>query len=64
MSEKNTDKNTVDQALELDDNRLDDIAGGGESGGPICPACGSYKVVIDPARRLVVKCLNCGYQAK
>ena len=64
MNEKNSTKNTVDQTRELDDNQLDDVAGAGASGGPICPSCGSYKVVIDPQRRLVVKCLNCGYQAK
>lgn len=64
MSEKNSDKNTVEKAYELDDSRLDDIAGGGDSGGPICPKCGSDKVAIDPARRLIVKCFSCGYQAK
>ena len=64
MSEKNSNKNTVDQARELDDDRLDEIAGAGAQGGPICPACGSYEVVIDPQRRMVVKCLKCGYQAK
>ena len=61
MSDKNT---KTDQAVELSDDRLEDISGGGASGGPICPACGSYKVVIDPQRRLVVSCLDCGYQAK
>ncbi len=61
MSEKNT---TVDQAVELEDKTLDDIAGGGAQGGPICPACGSYKVDFDAQRHIILKCHKCGYQAK
>lgn len=64
MSNKNIKKNEADQVVELDDDRLNDIAGAGAAGGPICPACGSEKVVIDPQRRIIVKCFSCGYQAK
>jgi hypothetical protein len=64
MSEKNMEKNTVDQAVELEDNQLDGIAGGGAAGGPICPVCGSTNVDIDVQRRVILKCHKCGYQAK
>ena len=50
-------------ARELAEDELKGIAGGGKSGGPVCPRCGSYDVTFDRSACKVIKCNKCGYSA-
>lgn len=56
----------VEEGMDLEVSPLADddllgIAGGGASGGPICPNCGSMNVEFDADRHVVLKCHDCGY---
>ena len=47
----------------LPDTDLEQVSGGGQHGGPVCPVCHSTNVVFDKIRHVVVKCNSCGYTA-
>ena len=49
------------QMRPLADDDLRHVAGGGASGGPICPNCRSTNVDFDQNRHIVLKCHACGY---
>lgn len=59
---RNTDEGMGLEMRPLADDDLRGIAGGGDQGGPICPACGSTHVVFDAKRKIVLKCNSCGYE--
>ena len=51
----------VRDARELSDEELMQVAGGGRSGGPICPKCHSTDVVYNADLGVVISCNVCGY---
>ena len=48
-------------ARELSEAELAHVAGGGKSGGPVCPRCNSTDVVFDRNACVVISCNKCTY---
>ena len=44
---------------ELSEAELAHVAGGGKSGGPVCPRCNSTDVVFDRNACVVISCNKC-----
>lgn len=56
-----THDNATDNAYPLEDEYLEHVTGAGQHGGPMCPKCFSYNVVVDKKLRIVISCNDCGY---